>query len=255
MINLLPVWSEGIFGQGVRVRINDDGVDQDNVHFRSRFDVSASCDNEQEYLSSSSKQHGTSVASIVGASGDEDACAVGIAPQVMLSLCYALKPNESFLGEKVDQMDISQNSFERPACKPYGNGRRRELEPQQCPFKVQDDRPEHDPCQVCSDFSGVGYDNTDGMSSTCIEAIVKHCNRYYVEEKDACSGFLDIIIGGECSYTGLSTVASAGIVKGVTEGRGGLGVIYIFASGNSYFEGDDTNLKGYTNSVSTIRTS
>jgi hypothetical protein len=129
------------------------------------------------------------------------------------------------------------------------------LEPQQCPFKVQDDRPEHDPCQVCSDFSGVGYDNTDGMSSTCIEAIVKHCNRYYVEEKDACSGFLDIIIGGECSYTGLSTVASAGIVKGVTEGRGGLGVIYIFASGNSYFEGDDTNLKGYTNSVSTIRTS
>jgi hypothetical protein len=104
---------------------------------------------------------------------------------------------------------------------------------------------------VCTDFSGVGYDSTGGLSSNCQTAIVKHCNDYYEEEKEPCSNFLDVIIGGECSYNGLSTFARAGIVKGITEGRGGLGVVYVFASGNSYFQGDDTNLKGYTNSVST----
>ncbi|KAG0321003.1 pheromone processing endoprotease [Linnemannia gamsii] len=41
-------------------------------------------------------------------------------------------------------------------------------------------------------------------------------------------------------------------VTGVTEGRGGLGSIYVFATGNGGREGDNCNFDGYTNSRFTI---
>ncbi|KAL3924661.1 MAG: hypothetical protein SGILL_000913 [Bacillariaceae sp.] len=253
MVNIPAVWSQGIFGTGVRIRVNDDGVDQNNPHWGDRFDKDASCAPNQT-PSSSSKQHGTSVASIIGASNSEDnTCTVGIAPGVILSACYGLAPDESFLSEKVDQMDISSNSFERPACQP-DDERRRDLQADQCPFAYSDYRPQYDPCLVCDSFSNnAGYnDNTIRSSTECVEAIVEHCNRYYEIEREPCSEFLDLIIGGECDYVGLSNVARNSIVKGVNEGRDGKGIIYVFAAGNSHFEGDDTNLKGYTSSRLTI---
>lgn len=256
MINVPAVWSQGIFGQGVRVRVNDGGVDQTNPHWQDRFDVSASCDNEAGNLASSSMQHGTSVASIIGASNEADGtCTVGVAPAVTISSCYALGPSEAFLGTKLDAIDISSNSFERPACQSYKDdaAQRRSLQSDgtpQCPFAYADLRSEYDPCMVCDGFlDGAGYNDKNVKSASCVEAIVKHCNAYYEVEMEACSQFLDLIIGGECNYVGLSTIARDGIVKGITEGRGGKGIIFIFAAGNTFFEGDDTNLKGYTSSV------
>lgn len=41
-------------------------------------------------------------------------------------------------------------------------------------------------------------------------------------------------------------------VHGVTEGRGGLGSIYVFATGNGGRDGDNCNFDGYTNSRYTI---
>ena len=43
MINVQPVWEQGIFGKGIRVRINDAGVDSQHEEFQGRFDVDASC--------------------------------------------------------------------------------------------------------------------------------------------------------------------------------------------------------------------
>jgi hypothetical protein len=246
MINLGPVWEQGIFGTGVRVRVNDDGVDGNNIEFQGRFDTVASCDNEEMYLAQSARQHGTSVASIIGAAADNTECTVGVAPQVRLSSCYALQPDESFLAAKIDQMDISQNSYERPAC-PYAvtNGRRRATV-QGCPFTKPSKIREDDPCLMC-DFT-----STSILTDICKNAIVKHCKNHYEDEKDGCSDYLDLIIGGACSYVGLSDVARDSIVRGINEGRGGLGIIYVFASGNTYFEGDYTTLKGYTNTRFTI---
>jgi Subtilase family/Proprotein convertase P-domain/Plexin repeat len=248
MIQLGPVWEQGIFGNGVRVRVNDDGVDGDNVEFRGRFDAAASCDDEGGYLARSGRHHGTAVASIVGAASDNGACAVGVAPLVRLSACYALQRNEGFLAAKVDQMDISQNSYEMPACQaddPGGQRRRRAAEAV-CPFVRPNANLENGPCAKC-DFS-----STAVLSDECKEAIVKHCKRHYEDEMEGCTDYLDLIIGGECSYVGLSSVARASIVQGINEGRGGLGIIYVFASGNAYFEGDFTTLKGFTNTRLTI---
>jgi subtilisin family serine protease len=262
MIKVPDVWSQGIFGRGVRVRVNDDGVEEANPHWKDRFDIGGSCDNQGEYLSSSSMEHGTSVASIIGASNELDGtCTLGVAPSITLSSCYALAPSEAFLGEKVEAMDISSNSFERPACKSNSedSSQNRNLEfteEHQCPFRYYDFRPEYDPCLKCGNFSSeIGYNDKYGRSSECIDAIVEHCNSYYEVEKEACSEFLDLIIGGECSYVGLSTVARDSIIKGITEGRGGKGIVYVFASGNSYFTGDDTNVKGYTSTVRSRRCS
>lgn len=257
MINVPAVWAHGIFGSGVRVRVNDDGVDTTNLHWQGRFDAAVSCDNEEQLLASSPMQHGTSVASIIGASRDgEGTCAVGVAPAVTLSACFAITSSEAFLGSKIDSIDISSNSYERPACKPYSetssqHRNSQAADVQKCPFAYSDFRTEYDPCLVCGAFSdGVGYNDNRNRSVECVKAIVEHCSAYYKVEQTACSGFLDLIIGGECNYVGLSDVAREGIVKGITEGRGGKGIIYVYASGNSNFKGDDTNLKGYTSSVS-----
>eukprot|EP00536_Pseudo-nitzschia_multiseries_P007897 jgi/Psemu1/256671/estExt_Genewise1Plus.C_1910029 len=178
MIDLGPVWSLGIFGKGVRVRVNDAGIDETNSAFRDRNNS-----NDEFYKRFNSNydphQHGTSVASIIGAAANNGECAVGVAPETTLSWCDGLQPDESFLEYRLDAMDVSQNSFEIDACTRSTRNK-------------------------------------------------------------------------QCSYEGLSTTARRSISNGIRLGRNGLGIVYVFASGNAYYEGDDTNLKGYTTSRHTI---
>ena len=124
MINVEPVWKQGIFGKGVRVRVNDNGVDSDHDEFGDRFDVDASCTNYDALFYDEDRgfynytQHGTTVASIIGASGDNRQCAVGVAPEVTISSCKLFDGSftldnildSNWLIEKLDQFDISQNS-------------------------------------------------------------------------------------------------------------------------------------------------
>jgi kexin len=42
------------------------------------------------------------------------------------------------------------------------------------------------------------------------------------------------------------------MLKAIQEGRGGLGSIYVFASGNGAGAGDNCNFDGYTNSIYSI---
>jgi subtilisin family serine protease len=92
MVNVESVWNQGIFGQGVRVRINDNGVDSGNIEFQDRFDTANGCDQfeptAEELQGGAAANHGTSVASILGAAGNNGECSVGIAPEVTLSSCY-----------------------------------------------------------------------------------------------------------------------------------------------------------------------
>jgi subtilisin family serine protease len=242
MINVFPVWKQGYFGNGIRVRINDSGVDASHKEFAGRFDWSASCDTHVT-PSDNSETHGTAVASIVAAAANNGECASGIAPQVRLSACYALSGPETFLAEKVDTMDISQNSYERPACHQQNRDLASNNNP--CPFTAH--HPSlTSPCSVCDDFS------SPNKSDSCEYAIFMHCRYLYEDDVEACSEFLDIIIGGLCNYNILSDNARNAITKGIQQGRDGKGIIYVFASGNAYDLGDDTNFKGYTNSRYTI---
>ena len=48
------------------------------------------------------------------------------------------------------------------------------------------------------------------------------------------------------------TLANEAFIKGITEGRGGKGVIYVWASGNGGRQGDNCDCDGYTGSIYTI---
>ena len=240
MINLRAVWEQNITGSGVRVRVNDDGVNIDHAEFVDHYDADASCD----IIYPINTGHGTAVASIVLASADNDECSVGIAPDATLSVCnvFINDRSDTFLADKIDMYDISQNSYGTPACRVIKEGRdliaERELQP--CPFSFEDGVIVS-PCSIC-DFSAAT------PSTECESAISAHCTYYYEQDVTGCLQFLELLLPDGCDYPYLSTADADSLVQGILDGRGGKGIIYVFAAGNAFNTGEDTNLKGFTNS-------
>ena len=287
MINVLPVWERQLFGQGVRVRINDDGVANDHVDFADRFDISASC--KDDYYPREpvhDNNHGTSVAGVIGAAGNNGVCGVGIAPQVTLSSCYGLGDPETqtFLSEKVDQMDISSNSIGVDACvlrdvRRYYHTRRlegltlqerqkRNLQNQKCPFTYRNSLYAF-PCDVCefsssnnandweiTNSNGVDItrnNNGNGSIEACVKSISDHCYYFYEHDPKGCLEFLDYLLdGGKCKYNTLTRVQRETLTEGIMDGRDGKGIIYVWAAGNAYSAGEDVNMEGFLNTRFTI---
>lgn len=258
MINLQKVWNRGYKGLGVRVRINDSGVDATHPEFEGRFDLEASCSSYLPKLSETSEnpRHGTAVAGIVGAAADNDLCSVGVAPEVTLSSCDVFTSRDDMLSEgQLSMYDISQNSFGENACEPRSDisGRRRQQASremqQECPFKYDSSQAYispvvESPCDVCESF-GSGT----AVTIACEMAIVRHCTYFYEEDPQGCLQFLDLLVeGGECTYNSLSTQSREEIQEAITKGRDGKGIVLVFAAGNTYDSGGDTNMTGFTNS-------
>jgi subtilisin family serine protease len=253
MVNIVPVWKQGIYGAGIRVRVNDDGVAGNHTEFEGRFNESTSCDN----WAPTDSFHGTSVASIIASAGDNGVCGVGISPKVELSACNIYDGgNEAFLAEKVNDFDISQNSIGASGCGATSDSRRRRLRRQlqvlnnnTCPFQFSEGALGVFPCSVCTfDGSATSTSSLLNTSSVCGSAIVDHCTNYYEKDVPACLEYLELFLpGGRCDYSELTQVALDAMTTGILQGRDGKGIIYIFSSGNSFQSGDDTNLKGYTN--------
>jgi hypothetical protein len=241
LINVEPVWEQGYRGNGIRVRVNDDGVDANHPEFAGRFDVSGSC---SDYLPSESVNdnfHGTAVASILGGGADNGECALGVAPEVTISSCYALRDSGAILAEKLDSFDISQNSFGADACRPED---RRKI--QECPFQYNDPGL-ISPCSAC-DFS-----SSEPKSSQCESAVINHCSYNYENDIRGCIEFLDLFIeDGRCEYNTLSNSQREAITTGITQGRNGKGIIYVWASGNTFEQGEDANFQGFLNTRFTI---
>lgn len=217
--------------------------------FEGRFDLNGSCAVSQPQ-SDDVDGHGTSVASIVGGAASNDKCAVGIAPEVTINSCnvFADVPL-TILSEKLSSFDISQNSWGVPACGVgLSQGERRLQNNSTCPFSSRPEGMIYDhPCDVC-DFQA------EIKSPQCEVAILTHCktNGQYKYDEFACLDFLDLIIGGDCSYDKLPESALNALSEGVLNGRDGKGVVYVFASGNEFASGDDVNFGGLTNSRFTI---
>lgn len=238
MIHVVPVWEQGILGTGVRVRINDSGVQSEHPDFDNRFDKLGSCnlyeiDPFDFQMDPGFAAHGTFVAGIVGGGANNNECGVGIAPEVTLSACYAFGDESQVLEEKLDWFDVSQNSWGTDGCSDQNLQRDRKLL-EECPFEYS-----IRVCDVC-DFS-------QQITSQCENAIVSHCSEFFEEDEKACSDFIDLIVGGRCQFNVLSETDRQGLLNGITDGRDGKGIIYVFASGNAFGTGDDTNFQGFTN--------
>lgn len=57
------------------------------------------------------------------------------------------------------------------------------------------------------------------------------------------------------SMEGPGYLIKKAVVNGINHGRGGLGSIYVFASGNGAAHGDQCNFDGYTNSIYSVTVS
>ncbi len=64
---------------------------------------------------------------------------------------------------------------------------------------------------------------------------------------------MEILLGGnECDYDILPQSAVDALAEGVTQGREGKGIIYVFSSGNGFYYGEDVNFSRWPNSRYTI---
>ncbi|UJR09147.1 hypothetical protein I4U23_013395 [Adineta vaga] len=88
----------------------------------------------------------------------------------------------------------------------------------------------------------------DGHVSDRVEAEAIAYNHKYIDIYSASWGPND---DGR-TVEGPGTLASAAFIKGITEGRNGKGVIYVWASGNGGRRQDNCNCDGYTGSIYTI---
>lgn len=268
MIDVETVWDTlGLTGEGIKVRINDDGVDVDsqNIDLVPNFDLDNSCPNGGHLPNPDDVQgHGTKVAGIVAAVANNSHCAMGVAPAATFSSCNIFRPDAAYselaYGAADGAFDISQSSFGLDACgSPDAPGRnrnrdrrsslrRKAQETVPCPFNPT--LSDFQPCTVCESYFQNG--TADDPTAECQKAIVDHCFSAFEDDYVACSDFFDIIIGGGCNYDKLPPAALEAITKGITEGRDGKGAIYVIASGNGYRSGDDVNFGGLTNSRFTI---
>lgn len=243
LINVEPVWREGITGAGVHVRVNDDGVDATHPEFAGKFDVANSC---TEYLPSdpATNQHGTACASIIAGSTNNE-CAVGIAPNAAISACKFPVDDDpleaTMFLTSLDAIDISSNSYGPVTCQ-YTKSRRQAQETDtQCPFPEDH---ELSPCRFCDEFWGPILPND------CLTAVAVYCKLYYEDSQSACIDYMDYFVS--CAYHILPSVMQEAWTSTITEGRNGLGVIYVVAAGNEYSTQENTNANGYANSRFTM---
>jgi subtilisin-like proprotein convertase family protein len=60
--------------------------------------------------------------------------------------------------------------------------------------------------------------------------------------------FLSLILGGNCRYDALSFSERKALTDGISQGREGKGIVYVFASGNAFGQGDETTFQAFGNS-------
>ncbi|KAJ3423585.1 neuroendocrine convertase [Anaeramoeba flamelloides] len=129
-INVQPVWEKGIFGKGINLVIVDDGLFKDHQDIKGNYNPDLSydyCKNTNDPTGYEGDTHGTACAGMAGASGDDGACGVGIAPGVNLSgrriICDGISfadLAESLGDEQESVIDISSNSWGDFGCDVYG---------------------------------------------------------------------------------------------------------------------------------------
>jgi subtilisin-like proprotein convertase family protein len=228
-------------------------VDANHPEFAGRFDPSSSCSIYDP--SEASETHGTYVAGLAAAGGNNDNCAVGIAPEAMISACRVVsstgatladeEPRFDFFYLNMDNMDISQNSYGISGCEAIQERfRRRQLQSGgNCPFQLVDGSP-CESCGTVADWSSPG--------TACEAFIADYCTlaSLIVDDVEACYAYLTLF--SKCQYTGIKPDEEKALQRGIAEGRDKKGIIYVFASGNDREYGSDVNMEGILTSRYTI---
>lgn len=176
-VNILPVWEQGISGNGVLAAIVDDGLEIDHEDLRDNIANGLSWDFVDNDNDPTAEFHGTSVAGILGATGNNSKGVVGAASSSRMLGLRLLGANTDMneadaLSFRTDIVDLSNNSWGPP-------------------------------------------DDGQGLF-------------------------------------GPSPLTEEALQAGVTNGRGGKGIVYCWAAGNGGENDDNSNYDGYANSRYTL---
>ncbi|XP_059487081.1 neuroendocrine convertase 1-like isoform X2 [Neocloeon triangulifer] len=91
----------------------------------------------------------------------------------------------------------------------------------------------------------------DGEAGSSMDRIEGEALNFALDKVDIYSASWGPTDDG-CTVEGPGRLAREALERGVSEGRGGKGAIYVWASGNGGSKGDDCNCDGYTSSVFTL---
>eukprot|EP01063_Lacrimia_lanifica_P021950 TRINITY_DN2965_c0_g1_i1.p1 TRINITY_DN2965_c0_g1~~TRINITY_DN2965_c0_g1_i1.p1 ORF type:complete len:764 (+),score=83.55 TRINITY_DN2965_c0_g1_i1:52-2343(+) len=262
LANVKPAWAAGLSGRGVVVQVNDDGVASDHPDFAGRFRKDLSC-SAYEPADSVLDTHGTTCAAIAVGAAD-GACSAGIAPRAELSSCTVLSSknitvgsdatakeieDSAYLGMHLDNVSVSSNSYISRTCtkKTFGGWKRAdESTTAVCPFNP-DPSATFTPCNWGPCEWGASFDRG---SESCQEMMRWYCSNNY-ETEPACEDFLDMFID-PCYYNTMSNATKTTLKRAVTEGRGGKGIIVVYAAGNEHTDGEHVGMTAPQNSRLTI---
>ena len=215
--------------------------------------MASSCSDYLPVALDEKNSHGTACASLAAAAADNGVCSVGVAPEATLSACRIFDDGGAdffafygyrFLTENIDKLDIASNSYGPETCLVRSE---RRLQSSECPFSKEN---EYSPCTSKSPCTEADWSGST-LSSECEKYVGVYCSLLYENDVQACMAYLDLYV--ECEYFGQDNQQVEAFVTGVTEGRNGKGIIYIYASGNSYAFGSDLSQDGSLNSRFTIR--
>jgi len=206
--------------------------------------------------------HGTTCAGIAAAAANDN-CGAGVAYNATVSagnlfrdVVYASHNIELWQRGVCNNVNhVSSNSWGVDACMA-----RDTLTAATCPF-LPVSINKYSPCGEYSvlndDFDGNRCldDEWDSPSDACKEEIVVYCQwgNYHAAvgyTDPACADYLDLFV--DCTANSMSNDDTTALLNAVTYGRNGKGVVFVFASGNEYTNGDDVNFEGWLNSQYTI---
>lgn len=118
-VNILPVWEQGINGNGILAAIVDDGLELEHEDLIDNIAAGLSWDYVDNDNDPTAEFHGTSVAGILGATGNNTKGVVGTASGARLIGVRLLDANTDMneadaLSFRLDMLDLSNNSWGPP---------------------------------------------------------------------------------------------------------------------------------------------
>ena len=277
--NVIAAWELGITGQGVHIRVNDDGLDYTNPEFSSKLLPGWKDPMPADCIYST---HGTSCAGIAAASSNEE-CGVGVAFNAYVSGAswrdWWTDTSYHFLEDGACDahsyqglgVDVSSNSWFPDGCYLLDEPGTLSASSSSCPFLPTNN---YSPCgdmsgllQTSSPFYSWEYDayikcsaeetwsEPEGISEFCKWHIFIYCGSSDLHTEigymdPGCTDFYDFYV--DCVYHSLPNHVIASLQRGTSYGRGGKGMVYVWAAGNEGAYGGNVNDVGYTNSIYTI---
>mmetsp|Transcript_23420 Transcript_23420/g.54511 ORF Transcript_23420/g.54511 Transcript_23420/m.54511 type:complete len:899 (-) Transcript_23420:508-3204(-) len=260
-INVAEAWALGYTGDGVNIFFHDDALDIAHSDFKDKYNSAGSPEGHDPKPTDYAKdQHGTAVVGYAAAAANNSVCGVGVAFGSTVSFAKFSEPVSSVFGTGVDNNvnHVHSNSWGLDACPaPAPDAAAPSTQAYNvvgaggnCPFNsLATGSP-------CDSQGGCGSMDWSGntITGTCIAAIKTYCNSNLGDGQGlydpACADHWDLWI--DCQHKGLGIAETAYLRNGVTNGRNGKGIVYVFAAGNEFTEGDNVNFEGWLNSIYTI---